>query len=235
MSLPDFCKLIESQLIPRESLEKYEVLINRLRSIKNEYLSHYLLLVPGINISKAVKIICDYYPVDFCWSPCLEPNFMALLMLHGFICIASEVRIPPISSGVAKKVRGKKKKKKKKAKEHVVLMPKLHLKRSLLCSWKDLHVSKSVRKRSKHFSLTFNSSFDLVVTGCQKQHGKAWLYPPVVNNSGNNSLETPRLVAGEMYVLFFFNFKLNFFSYEILYLTNFDYIFFSTIHWLCCW
>ena len=42
-------------------------------------------------------------------------------------------------------------------------------------------MKKSVRKKSKRFSLSINRDFDAVVQGCHEQHGSTcWLYPPLV-------------------------------------------------------
>ncbi|OQS02719.1 hypothetical protein THRCLA_04935 [Thraustotheca clavata] len=61
----------------------------------------------------------------------------------------------------------------------VYLLPKLHLERCVLTP-KTLHIPKSIRKKAKHYTLTFNTAYNDVVKGCHAQHGVAWLYPEVV-------------------------------------------------------
>jgi Leu/Phe-tRNA-protein transferase len=44
-------------------------------------------------------------------------------------------------------------------------------------------VRKSVRKKSKRFSLSVNRDFDAVIRGCHEQHGSScWLVPPLVKS-----------------------------------------------------
>jgi Leu/Phe-tRNA-protein transferase len=59
------------------------------------------------------------------------------------------------------------------------LIPKLHHQRSVL-RFQNLHISRTVRKRSKRFDVTCDTSFDQVVEGCLRQHGENWLQPPIV-------------------------------------------------------
>jgi Leu/Phe-tRNA-protein transferase len=55
------------------------------------------------------------------------------------------------------------------------------LQRSVIQLPQELHVSKSVRKKAKRFSITVNREFDQVIQGCHDQHGShCWLYPPLV-------------------------------------------------------
>lgn len=62
-----------------------------------------------------------------------------------------------------------------------VLLPKLHRRRCVIRLPDGLHVKKSLRKKSKRFSLSVNRAFDSVIQGCHDQHGSAcWLYPPLV-------------------------------------------------------
>lgn len=61
------------------------------------------------------------------------------------------------------------------------MLPKLHRRRCVIRLPDGLHVKKSLRKKSKRFSLSVNRAFDSVIQGCHDQHGSAcWLYPPLV-------------------------------------------------------
>ncbi|KAF0683689.1 Aste57867_24251 [Aphanomyces stellatus] len=92
---------------------------------------------------------------DFWISKCFDPVFIAHIMHSGFLPIATE------------------------AHGEVYLLPKLHEQRCVMDP-QELHIPKQIRKKAKGFRLTVNEAFDDVVAGCHKQHGQAWLYPPVV-------------------------------------------------------
>ena len=62
------------------------------------------------------------------------------------------------------------------------LLPKLHLERCLL-EFKDLHVSKNTKKRSKKYYLSMNQNLDAIIDATKKQHGyHCWLYPKLVDS-----------------------------------------------------
>ncbi|EER04565.1 hypothetical protein Pmar_PMAR014966, partial [Perkinsus marinus ATCC 50983] len=64
-----------------------------------------------------------------------------------------------------------------------LLLPKLHRQRSVIRHLPiDLHIHKKVRKKAGQFELSFDTDFDAVVERCHRQHGIAWLYPPIVNS-----------------------------------------------------
>ena len=93
------------------------------------------------------------YHDEFCYTRIYHYRLVAALMMEGFLPIATEG----------------------------VILPKLHHKRCVVSLPDGLHVSKSVRKKSKKFRLTINQSFDRVVQGCRQQHGpRCWLYPELV-------------------------------------------------------
>ena len=93
------------------------------------------------------------YKEDFCFTRVHHYRLVAQLMSEGFLPIATEG----------------------------VLLPKLHKERCVVSLPQDLHISKSVRKKSKRFRVTVNTAFAQVVEGCKAQHGKrCWLYDPLV-------------------------------------------------------
>ena len=113
------------------------------------------------------------YGGDFCYTTVFHFRLIAQLMSEGFLPIAAEG----------------------------VLLPKLHAERCVISLPNDLHVSKSVRKKSKRFSITINKNFDKVIDGCKKQHGsRCWLYPPLVEEfktmNENGSVEVPIFADG---------------------------------------
>jgi Leu/Phe-tRNA-protein transferase len=120
------------------------------------------------------------YHGDFCYTRVFHYRLIAQLMSEGFLPIATEG----------------------------VLLPKLHENRCVVRLPEALHVSRSVRKKSKSFQITINQAFDRVVDGCKQQHGDhCWLYPPLVEafrtmlNSGKVEavvMEDGRLPTGRV-------------------------------------
>jgi Leu/Phe-tRNA-protein transferase len=93
------------------------------------------------------------YHDEFCYTRVYHYRLVAALMIEGFLPIATEG----------------------------VILPKLHHRRCVVSLPGGLHVSKSIRKKSKKFRLTINQNFDRVVEGCRRQHGpRCWLYPELV-------------------------------------------------------
>jgi Leu/Phe-tRNA-protein transferase len=60
-----------------------------------------------------------------------------------------------------------------------ILLPKLHLSRSVLFFDK-LHVKKSIKRHLNRFELRFNTDFDIILDRCLEVHGDGWLTPPLV-------------------------------------------------------
>ena len=120
------------------------------------------------------------YHGDFCYTRVFHYRLIGQLMSEGFLPIATEG----------------------------VLLPKLHENRCVVRLPEALHVSRSVRKKSKNFQITINHAFDRVVDGCKQQHGDhCWLYPPLVEafrtmfNSGKIDaliMEDGRLPTGRI-------------------------------------
>lgn len=90
---------------------------------------------------------------DLWASPFFDKRLVAQLMAEGFLPIATRK----------------------------MLLPKLHIERCVI-SWKDFHISKSVRKKGKKWNMSVNQDFDGVVQGCRTQHGISWLYPSIVTS-----------------------------------------------------
>lgn len=101
---------------------------------------------------KLLRIVIPYHG-DFCVSPVFHPDVVCQLMAEGFLPIATEG----------------------------LLLPKMHQHRCVIHLPNDLHISKSVRKKSKRYRPSFNQAFDRVVEGCRRQHGvNCWLIPQLV-------------------------------------------------------
>ena len=107
-------------------------------------------------LPRYLRVYVSHYHDDFYIAKSFDPRLIAQLMCEGFLPIAGSSRY---------------------------LLPKLHLERCVLQLRPDsnLHISKSTRKKSKRFCLSINEAFDDVITGCHKQHGVNWLFPPIVS------------------------------------------------------
>ena len=97
------------------------------------------------------RVIFPYHG-DFCHTQIFHPRLIVQLMAEGFLPIAT---------------RG-------------ALLPKLHQERCVIELPHQLHIQKTVRKKSHKFTFTLNQAFDQVVQGCHEQHDHCWLYPPLV-------------------------------------------------------
>lgn len=42
--------------------------------------------------------------------------------------------------------------------------------------FQDVHISKKVQKRAKHYTMTVDAAYDDVMLGCIRMHGEGWLY-----------------------------------------------------------
>ena len=98
---------------------------------------------PESLLPRYLRPLVRHYHDDFYVSRSFDPRLIVQLMAEGFLPIAT--------SGY--------------------LLPKLHVERCVLklSPESELHVSKSVRKKSKRFLLSVNECFDRVVAGCHKQ------------------------------------------------------------------
>lgn len=129
-----------------------------------------------INLSEFIpshlrQIVFPYHG-DFCYSPSFHYQLLVSLMAEGFLPMATSI------SGTSRRSNSNHRT------EDFVLLPKLHQQRSLIrLDRNELHISKSVRKKSKKFTISLNQKLDQVVQNCRKQHGPVcWLYPPLVES-----------------------------------------------------
>jgi Leu/Phe-tRNA-protein transferase len=123
----------------------------------NDWIWPYPLLVPD-GIRDRARFLGKHYKGKYCWATCFDPYFVASLMAEGFLPMAEEAHGGPF---------------------RYLLIPKLHHQRCVL-RFGDLHIARTVRKRSKRFDVTCNACFDQVVEGCLRQHGENWLLAPIV-------------------------------------------------------
>jgi Leu/Phe-tRNA-protein transferase len=61
-----------------------------------------------------------------------------------------------------------------------ILLPKLHLFRSILI-FENLHVKKSIKRHLHKYELRYGADFDRILERCLEIHGGGWLTPPLVD------------------------------------------------------
>lgn len=131
---------------------------------RSPWLQHIPYLQPGYipKLKGIVEQLARSYDGDFCWASSFRPDFIAALMSHGFLTMATDTGNFRKDAGLA------------------VMLPKLHQERCVL-RFADMRVQRGTRKKAKHFKLTTNTAFDGVVTGLREQHGpECWFYAPLV-------------------------------------------------------
>jgi Leu/Phe-tRNA-protein transferase len=104
------------------------------------------------------------YDEEFCVALDFDPFFLADLMAAGFLVMSMSFDSPEDDEGDAR--------------EEFLVLPKLHLERSVLF-WDDLHETKSARRMLKRYELRYDRDFDLVLENCARVHGEGWLTPPL--------------------------------------------------------
>ena len=96
---------------------------------------------------------------QFAWALSFDPQFLAQLARHGFLPMAGQ-----IFSNL------------------ICLLPKLHKERCIL-DFNNLHIPRSVRKKSRKFNLSVDQDIEGVIRGCQVQHGEGcWFYRPLTQS-----------------------------------------------------
>ncbi|KAF4657608.1 hypothetical protein FOL46_007354 [Perkinsus olseni] len=127
-----------------------------------------LLLMPAMDLQDMADAVVRNNMCEFCWSLCFHPAFLSRLFYEGFLPICTDIGGTD-EDGSASPL--------------YILLPKLHRKRSAITDiLRDLHIHKKVRKKAGRYELSFDTDFDGVVSSCHRQHGEAWLYPPIVNS-----------------------------------------------------
>ncbi|MDR0495466.1 MAG: GNAT family N-acetyltransferase [Treponema sp.] len=103
------------------------------------------------------------YSEEFCVALNFDSCFIARLMEAGFLVMSSRIEEEetPVSG------------------EHFILLPKLHLTRSILL-FDNLHIKKSIKRHLNRFELRFDTDFDVILDRCLEIHGDGWLTPPLV-------------------------------------------------------
>jgi Leu/Phe-tRNA-protein transferase len=127
--------------------------------------SGHIFIRPGDDLELLVDaMILTDYQEEFCLALDFDPFFLADLMTAGFLVMST----PLFQNGDGGQENT----------EQFLLLPKLHLTRSVLF-WDDLHETKSARRMFRHYELRYDRDFDLVLENCVRVHGDDWLTRPL--------------------------------------------------------
>ncbi|MDR1839972.1 MAG: GNAT family N-acetyltransferase [Treponema sp.] len=101
------------------------------------------------------------YNEDFCIAVDFSPEFIARLMEAGFLVMSANIGGDDDE------------------KQDFILLPKLHLERSVLF-FENLHIKKSIRRFLSRYELRPDAEFDHIIERCVQKHGGDWLTPPLI-------------------------------------------------------
>jgi Leu/Phe-tRNA-protein transferase len=119
-------------------------------------------MAPGDDLDRIVDaMLYTNYDGEFCVSLDFNPSFVADLMAAGFLVMSMQFED-----------RGDE------AASQFLLLPKLHLARSVLF-WEDLHAGKTVRRLLNRYELRVDGDFDRILGRCVEVHGDDWLTRPL--------------------------------------------------------
>jgi Leu/Phe-tRNA-protein transferase len=104
------------------------------------------------------------YNEEFCVSLDFEPAFIARLMKAGFLVMSARLSEPKDDEIYD---------------DPFILLPKLHLSRSVLF-FDSLHIKKSIKRHLEDYELRYDTDFDYIIDRCIETHGDDWLTPPLV-------------------------------------------------------
>ena len=119
----------------------------------------YLVILPQDDPRRIVDAMLETgYSEEFCVSPDFDPVFIARLMEAGFLVMSSRLAGSET--------------------EEFILLPKLHLVRSVLF-FENLRIKKSVKRYLGRYELRANAGFDYIFDRCIEVHGDGWLTGPL--------------------------------------------------------
>jgi len=130
----------------------------------------FLVILPEDDPRRIVDAMLGTgYNEEFCISLSFDPDFIARLMKAGFLVMSTKLadHEGPSKEGAPSEEGG-----------HFILLPKLHLTRSVLFFDK-LHIKNSIKRHLNRFKLCFDTDFDFIVDRCVEIHGDDWLTPPL--------------------------------------------------------
>ncbi|MDR2493877.1 MAG: GNAT family N-acetyltransferase [Spirochaetaceae bacterium] len=132
-------------------------------------LSGHAFISPKDNPDKLVDaLLASGYNEECCLALDFTPSFVSRLMAAGFLVMSISRSEPDGENTEEKEEQG------------FLLLPKLHLIRSVLF-FPDLHIKKSVRRLLNRYELRFDTDFDRIVDKCIAIHGDDWLTKPLID------------------------------------------------------
>jgi Leu/Phe-tRNA-protein transferase len=147
-----------------------------------------------------VNIMLDTnYSEEFCIAFEWDPAFIVRLMRAGFLVMSEQILAENKDGKIVKKT---------------IVLPKLHLVRSVLF-FHELHIKKSVKRFLDRYELRYNDDFETIVQKCVAAYGDGWLTPALldalrsIRSDRNNPVQPVsfgvyregKLVAGEFGVV----------------------------------
>jgi Leu/Phe-tRNA-protein transferase len=132
--------------------------------------SGYIFIRPGDDLDWIVDamLLTGYYE-EFCLALDFDSRFLADLMAAGFLVMSTPLGPADGEDSDTKQEHER---------EQFLLLPKLHLERSVLF-WEDLHETKSARRLLNRYELHYDRDFDLILEKCAQVHDESWLTPPL--------------------------------------------------------
>ncbi|MDR0629874.1 MAG: GNAT family N-acetyltransferase [Treponema sp.] len=131
--------------------------------------SGHVFIAPEDNPDRVVDdLLRTDYAEEFCVALDFDPLFIARLMAAGFLVMS--MKIPVGISRGASSYSG--------AEPHFLLLPKLHLIRSVLF-FSDLHIKKSIKPLLSRYELRVDRDFPGIMERCVRIHGDDWLTLPL--------------------------------------------------------
>ena len=124
--------------------------------------SGYVFFDPEDDCDRVVDAMLDTgYSEEFCLAGDFDGDFISRLMEAGFLVMSADIKNEDQSESF------------------FILLPKLHLERSVLF-FPELHIKKNIRRLLSRYELRVNSDFNLILDKCVQIHGADWLTPPLV-------------------------------------------------------
>ncbi|MDR2631852.1 MAG: GNAT family N-acetyltransferase [Spirochaetaceae bacterium] len=129
----------------------------------------YVVIFPQDNLDRTIDALLDInYAEEFCLASDFEPVFITHLMAAGFLVMSTKVE-EESSDAEEDENSG------------YLLLPKLHLTRSVLF-FGDLHVKKSLKSLLSRYKLEVDRDFERIMNRCVEIHGDDWLTAPLREN-----------------------------------------------------
>jgi Leu/Phe-tRNA-protein transferase len=126
----------------------------------------YVVIFPQDDLDITVDaLLYINYAEEFCLASDFEPAFIANLMAAGFLVMSTEIDEEHFGAEEDKM-------------PHYLLLPKLHLIRSVLF-FEDLHVKRSLTPLLSRYELKVDQNFEVIMNRCVEIHGDDWLTAPL--------------------------------------------------------